>query len=390
MAIAVLYVAVAVLSGGRADSYGFVAAAMLAAALADWLVEDPVRPRGGAEPDERPSAGAVLRLGAVRSRLVLLPAAAVVLLTALAPVDAAFEPRAVVPRPVQALVETNPLPLVTQWARDGATVLMRVRAEQAVPLRLVTLTDYTGDGWHASGGFGPLGFEDIDPATAPLPPGRRRSTVDIEVTLAADLAGHWLPTPEVPKATSLSDALVQPAAGVLARLEPSPAGFRYRVRADIDTPAPEDLAGAPVPQGPSVARYLELPGLPAAFADLARSTTGGVSSPYERAVRIEEHVRSGRRLDASAPAGSSYARLADFLDSPRTSGTAEQFASAFAVLARAAGLPTRVVVGFQLVERDQDGLWVVRGRDALVWPEVYLSGLGWVPFDPRPRALSGG
>jgi len=388
--IAVLYVAVAVLSGGRADSYGIVAAALLAAALADWLIEEPARPRRGAEPEQRPGAGSVLRVGAVRSRPVLLPAAAVVLLTAFAPVDSAFEPRGVVQRPVQALVETNPLPLMTQWAREGATVLMRVRAEQPVPLRLVALADYTGDGWRTSGSYGPVGVEDIDPATAALPPGQRRSTVDIEVTLAVDLGGHWLPTPGVPDATSMSDALVQPAAGVLARIEPSPAGFRYRVQADIDTPAPEELAGAPVPQGPGVARYLDLPGLPTAFANLAGSTTSGATSPYERAVRIEELVRSGRRLDASAPAGSSYARLADFLDSGRTSGTAEQFASTFAVLARAAGLPTRVVVGFQLVERDQDGLWVVRGRDALAWPEVYLTGIGWIAFDPRPRALAGG
>jgi transglutaminase-like putative cysteine protease len=117
---------------------------------------------------------------------------------------------------------------------------------------------------------------------------------------------------------------------------------------------------------------------------------GDSASAYERAVRIEEELRASRRLDPSAPAGSSYARLAELLDSPRASGTAEQFASAFAVLARAAGLPTRVVVGFQPVERDQDGLWVVRGRDALAWPEVYLTGVGWVAFDPRPLTLSRG
>jgi hypothetical protein len=331
IAVAVLYVAGAVLSGGRADRHGLVAAALLAAALADWLVEEAVRPRGP-EPAERPGAGAIVRQGASRSLPVLVPAAVVVLLTALTPVDTAFEPRAVVYRPVQLLAEPNPLPLMTQWARNGATVLMRVRAEQPVALRLVALTDYTGDGWHATGGYGPVGADDLDPAAASLPPGRHRTAVDIEVTLAVDLDTRWLPTPGITTATSMPDALVQPMSGVLARLEPSPAGFRYRVRADVNTPAPADLAAAAVPLGPSVARYLDLPGLPMEFANLAGSAAAGACRPVERAV----------------------------------------------------------VVGFQPAERDQDGLWVVRGRDAMAWPEVYLIGAGWVAFDPRPRTLSGG
>jgi len=39
-------------------------------------------------------------------------------------------------------------------------------------------------------------------------------------------------------------------------------------------------------------------------------------------------------------------------------------AAGFAVLARAVGLPTRLVVGFRPTERDEDGLWVIRGRVA--------------------------
>ena len=111
----------------------------------------------------------------------------------------------------------------------------------------------------------------------------------------------------------------------------------------------------------------------------------GAGTDYDRAVRIEEAVRGGRTLSPAAPAGSSYARLAAFL-APGGAGTSEQFASAFAVLARAAGLPTRVVVGFLPVDRDEQGYWEVRGRDAVASPEVYFAELGWVPFDPRPGA----
>jgi len=103
-------------------------------------------------------------------------------------------------------------------------------------------------------------------------------------------------------------------------------------------------------------------------------------------------VRENRRLGVSTPAGSSYARLETFLfgqfgDPGAQAGTSEQFATAFAVLARATGLPTRVVVGFRPGQRQADGTWLVRGRDALAWPEVYFTGQGWVPFDPTPTAV---
>jgi hypothetical protein len=44
------------------------------------------------------------------------------------------------------------------------------------------------------------------------------------------------------------------------------------------------------------------------------------------------------------------------------------------------GLPTRVVVGFNAPA----GHSTVHGADALAWPEVLFSGIGWVPFDPIP------
>jgi hypothetical protein len=130
-----------------------------------------------------------------------------------------------------------------------------------------------------------------------------------------------------------------------------------------------------------------LPELPFAFAEYARRTVADARTPFEKAVAIEEVVRAGRKPNAEAPVGSSYARLETFLFGASgvagaNEGTAEQFASAYAVLARAVGLPTRVVVGFQPVTPGPDGVAVVRGADATAWPEVYFSGWGWVPFDP--------
>jgi hypothetical protein len=71
-------------------------------------------------------------------------------------------------------------------------------------------------------------------------------------------------------------------------------------------------------------------------------------------------------------------------------GTTEQFGAAFAVMARALGLPTRLAVGFGPGLPGPDGLTTVRGGDALVWPEVDFAGIGWVPFYPTPATGADG
>jgi len=64
-------------------------------------------------------------------------------------------------------------------------------------------------------------------------------------------------------------------------------------------------------------------------------------------------------------------------------GFCEHYASAFAVLMRAAGIPARVVTGYQggTFNRFAD-YWIVRQSDAHAWNEVWIEGRGWVRIDP--------
>jgi len=72
----------------------------------------------------------------------------------------------------------------------------------------------------------------------------------------------------------------------------------------------------------------------------------------------------------------------DFLFGTRE-GYCEHFSSAFAVLMRAAGIPSRVVAGYAGGYRNPFGdYWVVRRLDAHAWVEVWLEGRGWVRVDP--------
>ncbi len=72
----------------------------------------------------------------------------------------------------------------------------------------------------------------------------------------------------------------------------------------------------------------------------------------------------------------------DFLFNTRR-GFCEHFASAFTVLARAAGIPSRVVTGYQGGELNPlSGYLLIRQSDAHAWSEVWLGERGWVRIDP--------
>ncbi len=71
-----------------------------------------------------------------------------------------------------------------------------------------------------------------------------------------------------------------------------------------------------------------------------------------------------------------------FLFETRT-GFCEHFASSFTMLMRAAGIPARVVTGYQGAELNPvDDYYIVRQRDAHAWAEIWLPEQGWLRIDP--------
>lgn len=64
-------------------------------------------------------------------------------------------------------------------------------------------------------------------------------------------------------------------------------------------------------------------------------------------------------------------------------GFCEHYAAAFTTLMRVAGIPARVVTGYQGGEYNPSGNYlIVRQSDAHAWAEVWLGGQGWVRIDP--------
>ena len=130
-------------------------------------------------------------------------------------------------------------------------------------------------------------------------------------------------------------------------------------------------------------RYLRLPdSVPDRVMELARDLTRDSLSPYEKARAIETYLRT-YEYELDLPAPSRNRDLVDNFLFDLKKGYCDYYASAMVVLARAAGVPARLAIGYTRGEYDpEQQSFVVTEENAHSWPEIYFEGLGWVPFEP--------
>jgi hypothetical protein len=130
-------------------------------------------------------------------------------------------------------------------------------------------------------------------------------------------------------------------------------------------------------------RYLALPDqVPDRVLALARDLTATEPTPYDRALTIESYLRTfSYTLDVPSPPFSRDA--ADYFLFDLQRGHCDYYATTMAVLARAAGLPARLVVGYVGGTYDADNVrYLVTEADAHAWVEIYFPEYGWVEFEP--------
>lgn len=142
-------------------------------------------------------------------------------------------------------------------------------------------------------------------------------------------------------------------------------------------------------QDPGDQRYLQLyDDLPERVKDLALSVTAEAENGYDKAMALVQHLRYGKwdySLETQAPPQGH-----DFVDwflFEQNRGYCVHFSTAFVILARAAGLPSRWVKGYSYGTRDEWGNFIILNSNAHSWPEVWFDGYGWVPFEPTPGAV---
>lgn len=352
-----------------ADRRGFAlsAPAFIVAALAFLLVRSPASTRG-------PAIGRRLLGGAPWIAGVTVAATLLGSPALLGPDRDPLDLRQyleVAPRLHSAI---NPLDQVSAWLAAPDARLFTVAAAWPENWRIAVLDRFDGRTWITDNGFLPTHgrVPGVDDEGEPL-----HQTVVIH-----DLAGPWLPAAASPVEIAGVAVLADPETGMLLSRAPPQHGSRYEVVSRVRQYTVDDVRDA-VPDLTNAVQ-VELPaGIPPGIRDAARAAVAAARSPFEQASALERYLRDLARNDPAAAPGHSYGHLAHFLlDSHR--GTSEQFASAFAVMARSIGLPSRIAVGFRPGVAIAPGRWEVSGADALVWPEVRFAGLGWVPFSPTP------
>jgi len=117
--------------------------------------------------------------------------------------------------------------------------------------------------------------------------------------------------------------------------------------------------------------------------ELAAGWRAEADSPADLIAMGLDYFRKGNFVYTTDPLPlKGEARVDDFLFRTRQ-GYCEHYAGAFTFLMRAAGLPARVVTGYQGGELNTIGNYlVVRQADAHAWTEVWLPGKGWLRVDP--------
>jgi len=106
--------------------------------------------------------------------------------------------------------------------------------------------------------------------------------------------------------------------------------------------------------------------------------------PYDTqfVVKALEYFREQPFYYSKKPPLTEHDPVDEFVYKTKT-GFCEHYASAFAFMMRAAGIPSRVVTGYLGGEYNAVGDYIiVRQSDAHAWTEVWLQGTGWVRVDP--------
>ncbi len=164
-------------------------------------------------------------------------------------------------------------------------------------------------------------------------------------------------------------------------------GLKYTVVSQTPQPSAATLQGSQAYSSISgLQPYLDTGSIDEQVIQLARRITAGKKTPFDQALALQDYLLNPKvfRYSLDVPQlASGGDQLRRFLLEVRT-GYCEQFANAFALMARINGIPSRVAIGFTPGVQQGDH-FEVTGKDSHAWPELYFPKVGWVRFEPTPR-----
>jgi protein-glutamine gamma-glutamyltransferase len=258
---------------------------------------------------------------------------------------------------------------IAQMLENEATAL-RVRFDGPAPppsqqyWRALVMTDFDGRGWTVDRHRPDIPADAAAPGdvayTATLEPTRSRYLPVLDFPVAA------------PEHASLLDNLQ-----VLHR-QPVDHRLQYSASARLEAPTAWPLSAQ------ERARALALPPGAAPRARVQAGlwrTTHGNDDPAIVQQALELFAQAPFRYTLRPPPLRGD-RVDEFLFETRA-GYCEHYASTLAVLMRAAGIPARVITGYQGGQWMETGGYLrLRHADAHAWTEIWLEDRGWVRVDP--------
>jgi len=230
------------------------------------------------------------------------------------------------------------------------------------------LTQFDGRTWHAA-----------DPRLRREIAFRAEGTpIEYEITLEPHNR-HWLYALDLPAQVPMNARITSEYQ--LLSLVPVRMRQRYQVQSYTRYRATSGGGGAELREALS---------LPADFnprsralAEEWRAASTGDADIVRRAL---QYFRSNNFVYTLEPPLLGRDSVDEFLFGTRE-GFCEHYSSSFVFLMRAAGVPARVVTGYQGGGMNPvDDYMVVRESDAHAWAEVWLGELGWVRVDPTAAA----
>ncbi|WP_411722455.1 DUF3488 and transglutaminase-like domain-containing protein [Mycetocola sp.] len=267
--------------------------------------------------------------------------------------------------------------------------------DESLYFRLLTLDEFNGTTWSAGGDR----VRQLNaPGTLLDVPGLADEILTEPTTTTVQVDGMvapWLPVPfPSVRVVGADGRWMWDVEGLtLSSRLSSASGQSYIAESVLIQPTREQLIAAQPEVPPNVERFLDLPeDVPAILTDTLATITAETENAYDTAFAIQQYLRGSPFLySVDAPVddgydGDGFEVIAEFLE--KKSGYCVHFSSAMAILARMAGIPARVSLGYlpgdRVVGAESRLTYTVATDDLHAWPELYFSGIGWVPFEPTP------
>lgn len=321
-----------------------------------------------------------------RPAIVALPAAGVAVAALVAPMPGTYDVRRWVASDVVTAADENPLAVAARLVADpprGADapdVAVAVDGPSPGRLRMAVLDAYAPEGWHQLAEYSVTGTQLAANAVDESRPGGSSGESRIVLTDRPGRSGlAALPTAGAP--AELIDATGMRYSADAGLLLPFGGAAWTEVTYTAD-PAPS-RPDAPFDRPPDgIDRSMTTCPGSELIRGIAQQLTAGLDDPRQRLAVIETWLKFQHLYVPEASGGQTLASVERFLGQDFGVGNLEVFVTAYALLARCAGVPVRVVVGYP--SPAADAVTEFAPTDLTAWVETPVDGVGWVAFDPVP------